>query len=423
LTFDIDAPHFPREWIALDAGDGKIDQVCEVSLAEATRLSANFPWGFPVARVDIPQRTPTGSQRPDVRFVDGAVVDNTGIDSLRYVVDRLRAWANRAGRSAAVSSSEQRRYQIAKQIVDELMRRGIVVLEIDSGAKPQSPGLVARSLSGLLEPVAALENASYAHGSADVGTNLSVIETQLPFRLARQLRWRIERLASPLWKDGGTDRQNFLPNVERITVICNHEENVMTAWALGPRDKAHVFLRFAAGSAKLHDQWEDYLERYYRERTEVANIDVALRELERLQAEGRRVPADRLAELSQNYRILVGGSQMEEKLRRLELTVEAQIAQRTPPSAAQLAHIAAQIMDDQRRQLSVAPPGDPIPLPPVEDDAAEPTSAPANGTKTSSPNQQQLQLDYSRVGASMKKIQQKVSAVNNEAVQKIRPLK
>ena len=108
LTFDIDAPHFPREWIALDAGDGKIDQVCEVSLAEATRLSANFPWGFPVVRVDIPQSTPTGGQRPDVRFVDGAVADNTGIDSLRYVVDRLRAWANRAGRSAAISSSEER---------------------------------------------------------------------------------------------------------------------------------------------------------------------------------------------------------------------------------------------------------------------------------------------------------------------------
>ena len=192
------------------------------------------------------------------------------------------------------------------------------------------------SLSGLLEPVAALENASYAHGSSVVGTNLSVIETNLPFRQARQLRWRIERLASPVWQDGGTDRQNFLPNVERITVICNHEENVMTAWALGLRDKAHVFLRFAAGRAKLHDQWEDYLERYYRERTEVANIDEALRELERLQAEGKCVPADKLAELSQNYRILVGGSQMEEKMRRLDLTVEVQMAQRTPPSAAQL---------------------------------------------------------------------------------------
>jgi hypothetical protein len=420
LTFDIDAPHFPREFMALDAGDGKIDRVCEVSLAEATRLSANFPWGFPVARVDIPQRTPTGGQRPDVRFVDGAVADNTGIDSLRYVVDRLRAWANRAGRPAAIPSSEQRRYQIAKQIVDELMRRGIVVLEIDSGAKPQSPGFMARSLSGLLEPVAALENASYAHGSADVGTNLSAIEANLPFRQARQLRWRIERLASPVWHDGGSDRQNFLPNVERITVICNHEENVMTAWALGPRDKAHVFLRFAAGSAKLHDQWEDYLERYYREREEVAKIDKALQELERLHAAGKPAPADQLAELSQNYRILVGGSQMEEKLRRLDLTVEAQIAQRTPPSTAQLAHIAAQIMDDQRRQLYVIPPGEPIPLPPVE--AADATSLPASSPK-SSDQQQRLQQDYSRVGESMRSIQQKASAVNNDAVQKLRPLK
>ena len=88
-------------------------------------------------------------------------------------------------------------------------------------------------------------------------------------------------------------------------------------------------------------------------------------------------------------------------------------------------HIAAQIMDDQRRQLNVAPPGDPIPLPPVEeaDDAAEATTSSANRTKDSDPKQQRLQQDYSRVGASMKKIQQKASAVNNEAVQQMRPLK
>jgi hypothetical protein len=124
---------------------------------------------------------------------------------------------------------------VAKQVVDELMHRGVVILEIDSGAKPQPPGAIARYMSGLLEPISALENAGYAHAASDVGSHIDEIESLLPFRRARQLRWRIERLINPRWRDGRTGRQGQLPNVERITVVCNHDENVMTAWALGTK--------------------------------------------------------------------------------------------------------------------------------------------------------------------------------------------
>lgn len=34
--------------------------------------------------------------------------------------------------------------------------------------KPQPPGAIARYLSGLLEPVAALENAGYAHAASEL---------------------------------------------------------------------------------------------------------------------------------------------------------------------------------------------------------------------------------------------------------------
>jgi hypothetical protein len=413
LTFDIDAPYHPREWIALDAAEGQSRQVSEVSLAEAVRLSAGFPWGFPVARVDIPQRTVGGSTRPDVRFLDGGVADNTGIDSLRYVVDRLQAWAKLADKTD-VSAAHRRRYAVAREVVDELIHRGIVILEIDSGAKPQPPGAIARYLSGLLEPVAALENAGYAHAASDTGSHIDEIESQLPFRRARQLRWRIERLMSPKWRGAGASRQGQLPNVERITVVCNHDENVMTAWALGPRDKARVFLRFAAGSAKMHDQWEDYLARYHRQRQEVDEIDARLKELEMQPAS--QVSQVALNEVTGRFRKLVGDSHVEQSLRKLDVAVEARIAQGRPPSTGYLAQMEA-LIEQEQRQIDFVPQPEVVRPPPVaKNGAARPqkqeTPELDRPASSRAAQQKQLQEDFSRVGESMKKIQEKVRAIN-----------
>ena len=35
-----------------------------------------------------------------------------------------------------------------------------------------------------------------------------------------------------------------VPRLHPLCIQCNHEENVMTAWALGPNDKAKVMVRF-----------------------------------------------------------------------------------------------------------------------------------------------------------------------------------
>jgi hypothetical protein len=415
LTFDIDAPYLPREWIALDAAEAETRQVSEVSLAEAVRLSAGFPWGFPVARVDIPQRTVGAAIRPDVRFVDGGVADNSGIDSLRFVVDRLQAWA-KLSEKADLPPAHARRYDVARKVVDELMNRGVVILEIDSGAKPQAPGAIARYLSGLLEPISALENAGYAHSASDIGSHIDEIESQLPFRRARQLRWRIERLTSPKWREGGAGRQGQLSNVERITVVCNHDENVMTAWALGPRDKARVFLRFAAGSAKMHDQWEDYLARHHHERNEVAQIDARLKELEEAQQQGRISPLD-LGEVAEKYRKLVGDSQVVQSLRKLDVAVEARFAQGRPPSAAYLAQMEA-LIEQEQREIDFSPSPE-LPRPPAaaKNGAARPKQPPREITGPApapAAKQKELQKDYTRVGESMKKIQEKVRPINKE---------
>ena len=64
-----------------------------LSLAQAVRLSANFPWGLPVTTVQ------------GVHLLDGGVVDNTGLDSICEVLERLsksadgRSFARRNGHS------------------------------------------------------------------------------------------------------------------------------------------------------------------------------------------------------------------------------------------------------------------------------------------------------------------------------------
>jgi hypothetical protein len=431
LSHEVEGKHAPREWIALASDEGPPTRVCEVSLAEAVRLSAGFPWGFPVARIEIPRNEiPQSGQQEiaerDVRFVDGAVVDNTGIDSLRYVIDRLKSWAALAENRGAAHA--ERRYVVAKEIVDELMNRGIVILEIDSGAKPEPPGRIAQALSGLFEPIAALSNAAYARAASTAGIHIGLIESQLPFRRARQLRWRIERLTRPIWQEtaNAEGRQQAFPNVKRITVICNHEDNVMTAWALGPRDKANVFLRFAAGSAKMHDEWADYLNQYEFDRLSVDVLDKRLTSFEEKRKQGDSIPAADLEEVRQGYEFLVQRSQIERTMHDLERTIEAQLAQGIAPSAAQLEQVAAKIDVELGKQPDFA-----IPLPRVDGEPAE-SRPPAFEKRIPNdferpPRQptsktEKLQTDYSRVGAQIKQLQQKVTERNNEGIRSIQQL-
>ncbi len=209
------------------------DQPSSLTLARAVRLSSNFPWGFPIAELS-PQSNP--KLNTPVRILDGAIIDNTGIDTLFYLFRGLQA-------AADANTSPQ-----AVEIVDELRRRGVVMIEIDSGSQPVNSGKIGL-FSGLAKPLEALNNALYSNAEQAKGNYLSRVK-ELAIRLDsfkncpplnEQERSRVKLLQDGL-------EHKLPPLVFHHRFRCNHIENqrseVMTAWALGPRDEAVVIGQF-----------------------------------------------------------------------------------------------------------------------------------------------------------------------------------
>lgn len=233
---------FPcRDLTNLDPDDEAITQV---DLTEAARLSANFPWGFSSAQL---------AQRKGVEpahLIDGGVFDNTGISTLRFVIERLHDWAEAARVAREQSQTPAPSYQLAEQIMTTLRKRGVILIEIDSGAKQEPPSGIAKSLPGIFEPVTALENVSYTSADRIAQEHLRRlkkifdgpgIETTLE-------RWQREVPSKSLQ----SIHRNFGYKLEdgnvtmfhAMRITCNHETNIMTAWALSPNDKAKVFVQF-----------------------------------------------------------------------------------------------------------------------------------------------------------------------------------
>ncbi len=224
--------------------------VRKITLADAVRISANFPWGFPIARV-------SGT---DLRLIDGGVCDNTGLDSISYVLEALSHWSKLDRiENGKLSKQDESRSRKAKTIIDRLKERGVILLEIDSGAKPQEPSFIAQQLSGLLEPVRAMQNANFANALASVETHSNAIESSLPSEESRMLTEKLSHLVARFNEETKLQSNQRvlrlsageLRNVRRLTITCNHQDNVITTWALGPSDKGEVLARFLAGSTKL----------------------------------------------------------------------------------------------------------------------------------------------------------------------------
>jgi len=206
-----------------------------IALAQAVGLSANFPFGFNV--VELPGKP--GNPR---HFVDGGVVDNTGIDSLRETFDGVRR------RAFDFKNPLRGRY---RKVWDELRSRGVVLVEIDSGAKPGPPGGATAFLSVLLEPVDALNNVAYATANETKSAHMKAMADSLrhPVELGKTLDRLLASEDAEDAEDRGIARDLVDEGVERllhVPLVCSHpgEDNVMTAWSLGPSDKAMVLARF-----------------------------------------------------------------------------------------------------------------------------------------------------------------------------------
>src|SRR5690606_7598053 len=119
---------------------------------------------------------------------------------------------------------------------------------IDSGAKPEPPGFVSQTFSGVLEPIVALNNASYGTAAYMRDRNLLDMKTTLVSTHGKDLQEDLKSLIhrSPISDEKKkTLHADLLGQIDfcyHIVAICNEEENVMTAWALGPEDKAKIFV-------------------------------------------------------------------------------------------------------------------------------------------------------------------------------------
>lgn len=227
----------------------ELDPAHRISLARAVRMSSNFPWGFPVMEFRAAQ-----DKKAPLHVLDGGVVDNSGLDTI-YNLFLALEWYAKKDNAAAQPFYHAK----AHAILNELCQRGVVIFEIDSGAKLSRSG-TSGPLAGLLEPTDALNNASFttsqlverfyireikriltpnlddlAHGDAEVATRLKSLNQQL--RTAVQhVQFQCNHYAVP-----AGDAVSSSPDEDEA---AKHE--VMTAWALGPDDKAEVVARFLA---------------------------------------------------------------------------------------------------------------------------------------------------------------------------------
>ena len=195
-----------------------------LSLADAVRLSANFPWGFDVPRL-AGQGSPeqTGTMR---KLIDGGVVDNTGIDTIRNLVQQIESLSNDRNQK-----HEALRFE-AKQLRNELLRRGLILLEIDSGSKPSSSPLL-ETFPAIADPLSALTRAAHANATSVKAAHKDALTAAVE-RLWEHEDLDLDREASGMGEGG----------IASFSFVCNHSDDVMTAWALGPEDKAKLFASF-----------------------------------------------------------------------------------------------------------------------------------------------------------------------------------
>jgi hypothetical protein len=193
--------------------------------------------------------------------IDGGVFDNTGLTTLRCLLERLE-------RLSKATKGDPELRSKAQDVLKRLRLQGVVLLEIDSGAKQSEPGWLARIFGGLLEPVTAFTNTSYSTAGFLREHNIEAIRNLLASKEEpSSLKQRIEHLPSPALRDkfkadlAQLQRQP-VSKLCTVTVVCNDEDQVMTAWALSNEDIAKICSRFVVARKELHHRLIDALETY-----------------------------------------------------------------------------------------------------------------------------------------------------------------
>jgi hypothetical protein len=237
---------------------GDFSPPLRVSTAQAVRISANFPWGFELPQIEVASETqiaaaaapraarsedPAGAGDDDddddddqrgggahglrlLDLIDGGVLDNTGLDTLLRLLEGLR---DRARDPSAPD------WKPALAVLRTLAQRGLVLVEIDAGARPDMPGWIERRFPNLTRPAHAMQQASHVNAS--------------------EIRERYLERIRDLFRDApdlsGNPSSEGAVGVVRAGFECDPRGDVMTAWALSVKDRARVVRGFLAGEHRF----------------------------------------------------------------------------------------------------------------------------------------------------------------------------
>ena len=134
----------------------------DVSLTRAARMSSSFPFGFEPTSVSVDDSTNGIATSKDIHFLDGGMIDNTGIDSVAAILEALAT-------SKDASS---------KQLFQQLKTRGVLLIEIDAG-KGAGEVQGAGPLHRMTQPIAGYNRGVYSAAVRSRDQNIKRIESLL----------------------------------------------------------------------------------------------------------------------------------------------------------------------------------------------------------------------------------------------------
>ena len=233
----------------------------DITLGRAVRISSSFPFGFRPLSIAVPNPIidrDNNIQNPGeskvLHYLDGGIVDNTGLDTFHALFQAL------------AKEAREGNCHIATRILGKLRERGVIVFEIDSGSKPSRRSPASDPLRIITQPVGALSSASYTTALRTSDHYIQQVERILSDDPAAYLARTSFRDVDPdvLAKVGlpkNADRLDELlsgslpvllqapthPTCKSDRISCNttqSDEQVMTAFALGPQGKARVIAQF-----------------------------------------------------------------------------------------------------------------------------------------------------------------------------------
>jgi hypothetical protein len=201
----------------------------DLSLADGARLSANFPWGFEIGM--FATQASTRLLPSSLKLTDGGVTDNSGLDTIATLLERLEVLSRPPNSNAVPQSGSREDYYTrhARVVRDELVRRGVLLIEIDSGARPARAEALGYVLPAVADPLDAMSLAGFG-GTTTIKTG----------HISR-VRDALAHMATQVPERTHSDRTQLF---NHLPFVCNHADAVMTAWALGPKDKAKLMTMF-----------------------------------------------------------------------------------------------------------------------------------------------------------------------------------